>query len=220
MNVMIAGMAVMLMLGPTAPPAGSTMTADELAERVMKASGADAWQHVTRVKYTFVIQGRDGSKPPQMRAHDWNVKNHTDTVNLGPKGPVTAKLNGPNDSEDAKKAFGAWTNDTYWLMAPLKVMDPGVKRSLEPDETIDGKKYHVLHLSFESVGMTPTDQYNLYVDPSDYMVRHWDFIPAGGKPTRFTWEDYHDYKGVKFATKHAIGGKPVLTFTNISVETE
>ena len=96
MNVMIAGMAVMLMLGPTAPPAGSTMTADELAERVMKASGADAWKNVTRVKYTFVIQGRDGSKPPQMRAHDWNVKNHTDTVNLGPKGPVTAKLTEEN----------------------------------------------------------------------------------------------------------------------------
>ena len=44
--------------------------------------------------------------------------------------------------------------------------------------------------------------------------------PDAANATRFTWEDYHDYKGVKFATKHAIGGKPVLTFTNISVETE
>jgi hypothetical protein len=215
MNLLIV--AISLLSLQSSPP---SMTADELAERVMKASGADAWQHVTRVKYTFVIQGRGNGKPPQMRAHDWDVKNHTDTVNLGPKGTATAKLNGPNESEDAKNAFGAWTNDTYWLMAPLKVMDPGVMRSLKPDETIDGKTYHLLHLSFDSVGMTPTDQYNLYVDPTDYMVRHWDYIPAGGKPTRFTWEDYQDYKGVKFATKHALGGKPVLTFTNIEVTTE
>jgi hypothetical protein len=204
----LISIAMLLQPAPSSP----APSADELAAAVMKASGADNWSKVTRVKFTFVA-GK-GS-----RSHDWDVKNHTDTVTVNGK-TMTAKLNAPNSDEDAKKAFGAWTNDSYWLMAPMKVMDRGVKRSVQADETIDGKTYHVLHLSFEKVGMTPSDQYNLFVDPETNLVRHWDYIPAKGEPRRFTWDEYKDFNGIKLATEHKINGSPAITFTGIEVMTE
>ena len=207
--LLVIALSIGSLLRNESPPPAS---ADELAAAVMKASGADAWPKVTRVKFTF-----DFGKGA--RSHDWDVKNHTDTVTSNGK-TMTAKLNGSHDNPDAKNAFGAWTNDTYWLMAPLKVMDPGVHRTLKPDETIDGKTYHVLHLSFDHVGMTPTDQYNLFVDPETNLVRHWDYIPAKGQQRRFTWDEYKDFNGLKLSTEHKINGNPAIKLTDIVVTTE
>ena len=210
--VSLAMMVVSISFGSLFRQPAPPRSADALAEAVMKASGAEAWPKVTRVKFTFVA-GKAS------RAHDWDVKNHTDTVTGNGK-TMTVKLNGPKDTDEAKRAFGAWTNDSYWLMAPMKVMDPGVVRTLQPDETIDGKPYHVLHLNFKNVGMTPTDQYNLYVDPETNLVRHWDYIPAKGEQRRFSWDEYQDFNGLKLATEHKVDGNPAVTFTGIEVTTE
>jgi hypothetical protein len=193
-------------------PAAPAISADELATAVMKASGGDVWPKVTRVKFTFAAG--NGS-----RSHDWDVKNHTDTVTDKGKS-MTANTNGKNPDAEAKKAFAYWTNDTYWLMAPLKVMDPGVTRTVKPDETIDGKAYHVLHLSFGKVGMTPSDQYNLFIDPETNLVRHWDYIPAKGTQRRFSWDEYKDFNGIKLSTEHKVNGAPAITVTGVEVVTE
>jgi len=193
------------------PPAPA-MSADELAAAVMKASGGDVWPKVTHVKFSFVAG--NGA-----RAHDWDVTKHTDTVTDNGKS-MTTNTNGKNTDPDAKKAFAYWTNDTYWLMAPLKVMDPGVTRTIKPDETIDGKAFHVLHLSFAKVGMTPSDQYNLFIDPESNLVRHWDYIPAKGGSRRFSWDEYKDFSGIKLSTEHKVNGKPAITVTGVEVTTE
>jgi hypothetical protein len=210
--VSMALLIVSMSLGSLHRQPAPAMSADELAAAVMKASGGDAWSKVTHVKFTFVA-GK------QSRAHDWDVKKQTDTVTVNGKS-MTAKLTGAHNTDESKKAFGAWTNDSYWLMAPLKVMDAGVKRTIKPDETIDGKSYHVLHLSFDSVGMTPTDQYNLFVDPETNLVRHWDYIPAKGEGRRFSWDEYQDFNGIKLSTEHKVNGQPAIKFTGIEVTTD
>ena len=217
----IALLASTLLHQPATSPATSApkdMTADSLAADVMRASGAAVWPRVKRVRFTFNVDRPDGSKSG--RTHDWDLRKRTDTVTTTDGKTMTARLDGPNETEDAKRAFAAWTNDTYWLMAPLKVMDGGVVRSMKDDVAIEGKTYHVLHLSFESVGLTPTDQYDLFVDPESKLVRWWDFIPAKGEPRRFSWDEYKDFSGVKLSTEHKVNGKPAITFTDVQVTVE
>jgi len=71
-----------------------------------------------------------------------------------------------------------------------------------------------------SVGLTPGDQYNQYIDPETNLLVAFDHIPAGGEPRRFTWEDYKDFNGVKISTMHKMNGKPTVTITDISVMTD
>ena len=98
-------------------------------------------------------------------------------------------------------------------------MDPGVKRSTGESQEIDGQRLQLLHLSFENVGLTPTDQYKMWIDPQTHLVRFWDFIPEPGKQSRMSWEDYKDFNGLKLATRHNMG-KAAITFTDVEVTVE
>ena len=211
---------IALLLQPSTAPVTAPApdgAADALAADVMRASGADAWPRVTRIRFTFNVE-RDGKRVASVK-HDWDVRAGTDTVSWGDK-TATVDVRKSDHTEDLQKqAYGRFINDSYWLLAPLKVMDGGVRRSIGPSETIDGKSYDRLHLSFENVGLTPSDQYDLWVDPQTKLVRHWDYIPAKGNPRRFTWDDYREFNGLKLSTKHTSSGA-TISFTDIEVTTE
>jgi hypothetical protein len=214
---MLVPMLTVSMIRQPATAPSASADADELARQVMKASGGGAWPRVTRIKFTFNVD-RDGTRAASV-AHDWDVRGGTDTVTWNGK-TVAVNLRESNHDGDAKQAYARWVNDSYWLLAPLKVMDPGVARTTGPSETIDGRSYDLLHLSFENVGLTPSDQYNLWIDPQTKLVRYWDYIPAKGESRRFTWEDYRDFNGLKLATKHAAPGGAVISFSDVEVTTE
>jgi len=76
-----------------------------------------------------------------------------------------AALTGPASQEAGAKAYERWVNDAYWLLLPLKLLDPGVTVTLEPAREHAGKQLEVLALQFAQVGLTPGDRYWLYVDP-------------------------------------------------------
>ena len=72
------------------------------------------------------------------------------------------------EGEEKKKlletAYGRFINDTYWLLAPWKVFDPGVHRDFDGEKTgPDGALCDVIRLSFDNVGLTPKDVYWLWV---------------------------------------------------------
>src|SRR5436190_5427863 len=203
MTILILPLMMTLLVDSPAPaPSAAPASADALADAVMKASGGDVWPKVKTIKFSFVVHRGNGD---MRRTHLWDVKNHTDTITSSDGKEMSVNVSHkPAGKGDDMKAFGMWTNDTYWLLAPLKVKDPGVKRELKPDQEADGKTYHVLHLSFESVGMTPGDQYNLYVDPQTNLVRAWDYIPHDGKSTHFTWDGYQDFNGLQLSTEHKV----------------
>src|SRR5205814_1326769 len=168
----VAILVVMLMLTPTlfAQP----KSAEALADAIMKANGADHWGKVKIIRWTFA-----GG-----RKHVWNLKDGTDVVTAKDGKSTTIKVTAmPTDPEE-KKAFQAWTNDSYWLIAPLKIKDPGVMLSTAPNEKIDGKDLLVLHLKFQDVGMTPGDQYNMFIDPQTMLLSYWEYMPSANKKTR------------------------------------
>ena len=118
---------------------------------------------------------------------------------------VTVNLMNPASDEDSKAAYARWVNDSYWLMAPLKLRDKGVNLTADGTKEMDGKKCEVLRLSFGKVGLTPNDQYNLYIDPKTKLVTSWDYMPEPGKTMHATWTDYQKSGELTLATDHQMG---------------
>ncbi len=87
-----------------------------------------------------------------------------------------------------------WINDSYWLVMPFKLKDSGVKLShLGKDTTEAGENSEVIRLTFQSVGVTPQNAYNVWVADSSNLVKQWawyrnalDSVPAFTRP----WDNY------------------------------
>jgi hypothetical protein len=191
-------------------------SADRLADKVLKASGIENWPKVKRVKFTFNVE-QDGKKIVSA-SHDWDLRAGTDRVVWDDKN-VLVNLRNPDENADTKAAHQRWTNDSYWLLAPLKLKDPGVNRKKLPNANIDGVEYEVLELSFGNIGLTPGDKYTLYIDPKTNLYRYWDYRPSADKTVRFTWETYVEAGGLTLATEHKTGNRRIF-FTDVAVEVD
>ena len=57
---------------------------------------------------------------------------------------------GAKPRSSLERAYGAWVNDTYWLLMPYKLRDPGVNLAYDGEETLDGQTYDKLLLTFQA----------------------------------------------------------------------
>jgi hypothetical protein len=177
--------------------------ATQLADAVWKASGGENWPDVKAIDFTFAVE--KGGKTLASAEHHWDLAAQTDRVKWKGK-DVTVNLADPGNDEKAKSAYARWVNDSYWLLAPLKLKDRGVNLAEEGKKEIDGAEREVLHLSFGQVGLTPNDQYRFYIDPATKLVTSWDYMPEPGKSIHGTWEDYQKSGGLTLATEHKMEG--------------
>lgn len=92
------------------------------------------------------------------------------------------------------EAYEAWINDTYWLLMPYKMKDPGVRLKYAGEKTIGGSEYDLVELTFEDVGLTPHDRYWAHVNRRTHLMDRWSYIlqddPPGGEPTVWDWKDW------------------------------
>jgi hypothetical protein len=176
-----------------APPPPAT-PGEALARAVFDAAGGAHLAEVGCLRFHFVVV-RDGAVAADI-AHAWDLRAARDHVtwtedghavdlveDLAARTTLSATVDGATatrfgEEELASVGYERWVNDTYWLLVPLKVLDPGVHVAREPDR--DGKE--VLHLSFEHVGLTPGDQYWLLVDPASHHVTGWEMQLEGEQP--------------------------------------
>ncbi|MFY0600939.1 MAG: hypothetical protein JXR03_14790 [Cyclobacteriaceae bacterium] len=101
---------------------------------------------------------------------------------------------------DLERGKNIWINDSYWLVMPFKLKDSGVTLSYErEEETVSGEACDVLGLTFEEVGVTPQNGYEVWVSIDTRLIKQWAFFknaddsdPAFINP----WEDYKDYNGL------------------------
>ncbi|MBC7743573.1 MAG: hypothetical protein H7096_00555 [Flavobacterium sp.] len=124
------------------------------------------------------------------------------------------------NKKEIKNAYGYFINDSYWLLAPLKLEDEGVKVTLNQPEIIEGTSCEVLHLAFGNVGITPGDQYWLYVDSETGHIKRWKFLLEGTKePGIFNWTNYKDLGGglILATQKQTIDKSFAITFPIASV---
>ncbi|UII34097.1 hypothetical protein LVD17_09750 [Fulvivirga ulvae] len=111
-----------------------------------------------------------------------------------------------------KRAKDIWINDSYWLVMPFKLKDSGVtlKYSRE-DTTATGIRADVLTLTFENVGSTPENKYEIYVDKADHLVKQWAYFKDAGQeiPSAiWPWDNYSEYDGVMLSSDRSDGKGP------------
>jgi hypothetical protein len=205
----IMGAVAMLVAGAAAVRAESDPKAVAIADQVMEAlGGRDAWKATRFLRFDFAVE-REG-KTVVSRAHTWDkwdgryrleAKNkagepYVVLMNLNTK-EGTAYLKGAKaEGEAAKKllddAYGAWVNDTYWLIMPYKMKDPGVTLKLA-GETKDGAAtYDKVLLTFDNVGLTPGDKYWAHINRGTHIMDKWEFVLQGKQPppAAFAWKNW------------------------------
>src|SRR5262249_31175910 len=127
------------------------------------------------------------------------------------------------DAAQAKKwlddGYEAFINDSYWLLAPFKVFDPGVSVA---DGGVDkgptGEPCDVLKLSFSNVGLTPKDVYWLYVNQKTHLLDQWKYVLKGEDkpPTAFAWSGWTKVGPILLAPMRKGLTKPnVIRFENL-----
>lgn len=205
----------------------SDLLATLLADKVMNAMGGrKAWDETRFISWTFF--GR--------RNHVWDK--HTGDVRIeDPSRELTILMN-INTMEGRVQLQGEelthpdslskyldrgnrmWINDSYWLVMPFKLKDSGVTLYyLGEDTTEAGTKADVIKLTFENVGVTPENFYDVWIDFDTKLVTQWAFYrnSESSEPNFIDpWLDYKKYGKILLSGNR--GGNRALT--NIQVQDE
>ena len=95
------------------------------------------------------------------------------------------------------RAKRIWINDSYWLVMPFKLKDSGVTLTyVGEDTTQTGVKADLVRLTFEGVGVTPQNAYNVWIDYDNKLIQQWAyFSDATNEEPNFVlpWTDYEKY---------------------------
>ena len=210
------------------PTSGERATV--IADQVMEALGGKAaWDKLPGLRWTFEVSVNDTLRPG--RRHVWDKMSGWQRVegqsrtgmaftfigNLN-SGEGKAWMDGNAIEGDSlrklvKRSRSMWINDSYWMLMPYKLLDPGVKLSYDGDTLIDGNTYDRLALAFENVGDTPGDHYWVYVNRANHRVERWDMVLEGDQPPAktYTWEGWEQHDDLWFPTAHRGDGAIIYT---------
>ncbi len=158
--------------------------ADALADQVMAAMGGEqSYNHARYLTWRFF--GR--------RFHVWDK--HTGDIRVEDGKGLVVIMNiqtmqgkawqdgQPIEDPAVLKekldfGYGAWINDSYWLVMPYKLKDPGVNLVYSREDKMEnGRLAHVLTLTFDAgIGLTPENKYEVFIDKETHLVEQWSFF--------------------------------------------
>lgn len=181
---------------------GSDPRAVAIAEEVVASlGGSDAWNSTRVLEWNFF--GR--------RSHVWDKRTSDYRLDDGKKVVLMNLETGAGRvyedgveivdptrrAEELKKAKSIWINDSYWLVMPFKLLDPGVTlKDAGQRKLASGMPADVLRVTFESVGDTPRNAYDVFVTQDTRRVAEWAYFEdANDAQPKLTspwtgWEKY------------------------------
>lgn len=228
-----ASVAVIAAIALASPDLAATdPKAVAIAEQVLaELGGQQAWDETRYLHFGFAGRRQhwwdkwDGRY--RLEGKNREGQSYVVLMNLNTRVAKAAWLDGqPVTGEALEKqvddAYGAWINDTYWLLMPYKLRDPGVNLAYAGEETIDGAAYDKLALSFEQVGLTPGDRYWAYVNRATHRMDRWEYIlqsdPPGQAPTAWRWVDWQRYGKILLSPlRQQVTGDRSMALTPIEV---
>lgn len=242
MNQMIKLLtAVMLTAAPLSAqtqPAPS-VSAKDIASRAINVMAGPAWEKARYFSFSFNVErdGKIAASYPQKwdrytgdyrvsgkdrEGHAFDIRMNVNTK----KG--TAILDGKpvaDPTDLLKRGYGRFINDTWWLLMPIKLLDPGTKlenTGVRQDEC--GLSHDVLRLSFEQgVGLTPGDQYWVWISRDSGLVDRWEMLLQDSKderPTVVFLREYGRYANLILSTLKEEDNGIKIRLADLVVSTE
>ena len=102
------------------------------------------------------------------------------------------------------KGYERWVNNSYWLLMPYKLLDPGVNLHYVGVDTSEaGQVSDVIELTFDHVGLTPNNRFRVYIDKKTGMVCQWAYYKnRDDKKPGFIlpWNQWKQYDGMWMST--------------------
>lgn len=172
-------------------PVGETgPKADSLAYEMLNALDYDAYKETQQIKWNFAgghyYHWFKSENRCEVTWNDYKVdlklKDYPSSI-VYQNGQ---KLEGDQARKIIQTAVNYFNNDSFWLVAPYKIFDPGTQRSLIKNP--EGN--HHLLVTYTSGGSTPGDSYLWELDDQNLPIafRMWvSIIPLKGM--RSTWDD-------------------------------
>jgi len=188
------------------------------AEKIANHYGISKFNDVEELQFTFNVESNGNSRG---RHFIWNPKTNdivfmtaTDTVHYNRKTMDSTAI-------DADKAF---INDSFWLLAPFKlVWDEGttISEPIKAIAPISGDEMNKLTTTYVGDGgYTPGDAYDFYYTDT-YELKEWAFR-RGNQPDPSlvtTWEDPETFDGLTLVKDRKRPGEDWrLYFTDLSVK--
>jgi hypothetical protein len=188
------------------PEGTQNAKADALAQKMLTTLKYDAYKNTRYIAWTFPGNHQYVWDKDQYKVDvSWSdVK-----VNLNLKQPDTSTVNvdgvditSAEKSIYIKKALAYFNNDSFWVVAPYKVFDEGVTRSIAKNAAGE----EGLLVTYNSGGTTPGDSYLWHLDdngrPKGYQM--WvDIIPIGGLYA--SWDDWQTMEsGIPLSGLHTL----------------
>ena len=223
--------------GPASADASALSHADQIVAAV---GGWDGWARSRYIAFDFVVQ-RDRQEL-RRRTLRWDrFENRSRVMGTDREGRAydlvidtetgegTAlldgvELEGDEQTEWLERARALWINDTYWLVLPFKLHDPGVHLVDEGErEIIEDVPSHVIRVSFEpETGLTPGDQYWVHFDPETHYVLGWEYhlesMEEDAEPTLMLWDGWKQLGPIQLPLFKSSPDQAVaIVFDNVEV---
>lgn len=189
--------------------------ADELANKILKAIKHKAYKNTRYLEWSF---GRKKhfkwDKEKHIVVVSWDtirVNFHTREIEKSTVYFNNRKQENIAGSKIVKKAKDIFNNDSFWLVAPHKLLEKGILRSVQKVDDKDA-----LLVKYTIGGSTPGDSY-LWLLDSNYIPKSFKMyvssMKINGNPV--TWEDWVTTEsGTLLPTNHKFSSG-----RNLSIET-
>jgi hypothetical protein len=213
---------------PSAPGSPLDPVADVLAKRTIEAQGGAAWDKARFLSFTFVVE-RDGKAAASFPQQWDRVTGDYRVSGVDPAGvPFTVVFNAKTRTGRAWQkgvevkdlpalkqllalGYRRYNNDTYWLLMPLLMLDPGVHRSGQGERTdATGHKWGLVRLTFDP-GLEVTYVVWAWVNRESGLVDEWDMKAPGAaatdQPVEVFFHDFKRVNGVLISLRREVKGK-------------
>lgn len=193
------GIAVYVIVDKPLPNGTLGQEAEQLTDEMLRAINKEGYDTLTYIEFVFRNE----------HYHKWDKLNNSVVVKWEDQ-EIYLDLNRNIETFNLLElqAYEYFINDSFWVVAPYKVRDPGVIRTTV--EVDDGRG---LLITYSSGGLTPGDSY-LWVIGENGFPKAWKLwtsnIPIGGM--EFSWDGWVIMNEVWFSNLHE--GR----FINVPVE--
>ncbi len=206
-----------LYLNEPLPEGESGIKADSLADEMLKSINIKGYDDLELIEWELPRGHRfkwfKNEKMVEVEWETYHVNLDTRTL-LGNATSDGKELTGQELSNALNTAWQYFANDSFWLVAPFKVFDEGVRRTF-----VSTKEGNGLLVTYTSGGVTPGDSYLWILDENNRPIK-WKMwvkiIPIGGMEV--SWTNWNQINGVWFSSEHQFSIPYSFEINNIKVQ--